>query len=39
MRFLHHRGLDISLVRKQLAKVGEAIERDDFRTPDVKKLA
>ena len=39
MRFLHYRGLDTSRVGKQLAKVSDAIERDDFRTLDVKKLA
>lgn len=39
MRFLAYRDLDASRVKKQLGKVREAIERDDFRTPDVKKLA
>ena len=39
MRFLTYRDLDASRVKKQLKKVQEAIERDDFKTPDVKKLA
>ncbi|MFW8627966.1 hypothetical protein [Deinococcus sp. ME38] len=39
MRVLFYRDLDVSRVRRQLGKVQEAIERDDFRTPDVKKLA
>ncbi len=39
MRFLTYRDLDASRVKKQLGKVRESIERDDFRTPDVKKLA
>lgn len=39
MRFLIYRDLDISRVNKQFIKLQEAIERDDFRTPDVKKLA
>ena len=39
MRFMNYQGLDTSRVGKQVAKVRDAIERDDFRTPDVKKLA
>ena len=39
MRFLTYRDLDSGRVKKQLKKVQEAIERDDFKTPDVKKLA
>ncbi|KQR18743.1 AAA family ATPase [Deinococcus sp. Leaf326] len=39
MRFLTYRGLDASRVHRQLRRVQEAIERDDFKTPDVKKLA
>ncbi|GGR34610.1 UvrD-helicase domain-containing protein [Deinococcus ruber] len=39
MRFLTYHDLDISRVKKQFAKVRDAIERDDFRSPDVKKLA
>ena len=39
MRFLHYRGLDTSRVGKQVTKVKDAVERDDFRTPDIKKLA
>ncbi|MDV6374080.1 hypothetical protein [Deinococcus arenicola] len=39
MRFLTYRDLDSGRVKKQLKKVQDAIERDDFKTPDVKKLA
>lgn len=39
MRLLTYRDLDVSRVKKQFAKVHEAIERGDFRNPDVKKLA
>ena len=39
MRLLTYQDLDISRVKKQFAKVQDAIERDDFRSPDVKKLA
>ncbi|TSA86745.1 AAA family ATPase [Deinococcus detaillensis] len=39
MRFMTYHDLDASKVKKQLAKVREAVERDDFRTPDIKKLA
>ena len=39
MRFLTYHDLDASRVHKQLGKVRAAIERDDFRSPDVKKLA
>ncbi|GGS25520.1 PhoH family protein [Deinococcus knuensis] len=39
MRFLSYRDLETGRVKRQLKKVQEAIERDDFRSPDVKKLA
>ena len=39
MRVLTYRDLDVSRVKKQFAKVQDAIERGDFRSPDVKKLA
>ncbi|WP_407541668.1 AAA family ATPase (plasmid) [Deinococcus radiomollis] len=39
MRLMSYRDLDISRVRKQFAKVQDAIERGDFRSPDVKKLS
>ncbi|GAA4006467.1 ankyrin repeat domain-containing protein [Deinococcus rubellus] len=39
MRFLIYQDLDISRVKKQFTKVQQAIERGDFRSPDVKKLA
>ena len=38
MRVLEYTGLDTSRVESQYAKVREAIERDDFRSADVKKL-
>src|SRR5262245_16414444 len=39
MKILEYVGLDTSHVRAQYKKVCEAIERDDFRQADVKKLA
>jgi hypothetical protein len=39
MRVLEYVGLDTSRARAQYAKVREAIERDDFRSAEVKKLA
>ena len=39
MRFLTYRDLDAGKVKGKLKKVQEAVERDDFRTPDIKKLA
>lgn len=39
MRFLTYRDLESGRVKRQLKKVQEAIERDDFKSPDVKKLA
>lgn len=38
MRVLTYVGLDSAAVTKQLNKVRKAIERDDFRSADVKKL-
>lgn len=34
-----YRGLDVSRVQRQFQKVVRAIEENDFRTPDVKKLS
>lgn len=39
MRFMVYQDLNISKVKKQFAKVREAIERDDLKTPNVKKLS
>jgi hypothetical protein len=39
LRVLSYVGLDTSKVKKQFAKVKDALERDDFRSADVKKLA
>lgn len=39
MKILEYAGLDTSRVQAQYRKVREAIERDDFRQADVKKLA
>lgn len=39
MRFLTYRDLDIGKLGAKLKKVREAVERDDFKTPDIKKLA
>ncbi len=39
MRFLTYRDLDIGKLKPKLKKVQEAVERDDFKTPDIKKLA
>ena len=39
MRFLRYRDLDIGKLGVKLRKVQDAVERDDFRTPDIKKLA
>jgi hypothetical protein len=39
MKILEYVGLDTSSVKAQYKKVREAIERDDFRSADVKKLA
>lgn len=39
MKILEYVGLDTSRVKAQYKKVREAIERDDFRQADVKKLA
>lgn len=39
MRLLTYRGLDLSRVRAQFDKLRAAIERDDFKSADVKKLA
>ncbi|WP_188961071.1 ankyrin repeat domain-containing protein [Deinococcus aquiradiocola] len=39
MRVMTYRDLQTDRVKRQFNKVREAIERDDFRTPDVKKLA
>ncbi|WP_407571549.1 hypothetical protein [Deinococcus altitudinis] len=39
MRLMSYRDLDISRVRRQFAKVQDAIERGDFRSADVKKLS
>ncbi|WP_293910500.1 AAA family ATPase [Deinococcus sp.] len=39
MRFMTYQGLDTSRVGKLVAKVQGAIERDDFRSADVKKLS
>lgn len=38
MRFLTYENLDPGGFADKIAKVGAAIERDDFRSPDVKKL-
>ncbi|WP_291426662.1 AAA family ATPase [Deinococcus sp.] len=39
MRFLSYRDLDTGKLKPKLKRVQEAVERDDFRTPDIKKLA
>ena len=39
MKILEYVGLDTSCVKAQYQKVREAIERDDFRQAEVKKLA
>lgn len=39
MKVLTYAELDVSRVKKQFAKVREALERDDFRTAEVKKLS
>ncbi len=39
MRFLTYYDLEAGKLKKQLKKVQEAIERDDFKTPDVKKMS
>jgi hypothetical protein len=39
VRILEYVGLDTSRVKAQYAKVCAAIERDDFRQADVKKLS
>ncbi|MGX9687038.1 AAA family ATPase [Deinococcus wulumuqiensis] len=39
MRFLTYHDLDIGKLGAKLKKVREAVERDDFKTPDIKKLA
>lgn len=38
MKMLMYEGLDLSLVERQFAKLKEAIERDDFKSADIKKL-
>lgn len=38
MKVLEYAGLDVSRCRSQYEKVVDAIERDDFRSADVKKL-
>ncbi len=38
MKILEYIGLDTSRVKAQYEKVRDAIERDDFRQADVKKL-
>jgi hypothetical protein len=38
MRVLNYVGLDTTAVAKQFTKVRQAIERDDFRSADIKKL-
>ena len=38
MRLLHYKDLDLRRVRAAFAKVKAAIEADDFRSADVKKL-
>jgi hypothetical protein len=38
MRFLTYENLDARGLKAKVTKVREAIERDDFRSPDVKKL-
>ena len=39
MRFLTYEGLDSAGLESLVEKVRAAVERDDFRSPDVKKLA
>lgn len=39
MKVLEYADLDVSRVRPAYAKVVEALERDDFRSAEVKKLA
>ena len=39
MKILEYVGLDTSRVKAQYAKLRDAIERDDFRQAEVKKLA
>ena len=39
MQILEYVGLDVSRVKAQYQKVREAIERDDFRQAEVKKLS
>ncbi len=39
MRFLTYHDLDASKLKPKLKKVQEAVERGDFKTPDIKKLA
>lgn len=39
MRLLTHHHLDIHRVKAQFAKVKQAVERDDFRSPSLKKLS
>lgn len=38
MRLLQYKDLDLKRVKPAFAKVRSAIEADDFRSPDVKKL-
>lgn len=39
MRLLTHHDLNIQAVRAQFAKLRQAVERDDFRSPKLKKLS
>lgn len=38
MRFLTYHDLDIGKLGAKLKKVRGAVERDDFKTPNIKKL-
>ena len=38
MRLLQYKDLDLKRVKPAFAKVRSAIEADDFKSPDVKKL-
>lgn len=38
MRLLQYKDLDLKRVKPAFAKVRAAIEADDFKSPDVKKL-
>jgi hypothetical protein len=39
MRLLHHHHLDTQRVKSQFAKLEKAIARDDFKSPNLKKLS